>query len=45
MDEYDDEFFEYEAYFIDCTCDHEPYEHGWMSCEVEGCPCEGHYEE
>lgn len=24
-----------------CTCEHEPEEHGWQRCEVEGCPCEG----
>ncbi len=23
----------------DCTCDHEPDEHSWVSCEVEDCPC------
>lgn len=31
--------------FVDCTCDHDPDEHGWGSCDVEGCPCEGGWEE
>jgi len=37
---------------INCTCDHEPEEHGWGEksdcgggCEVEGCDCEGGWEE
>jgi hypothetical protein len=29
----------------DCTCDHEPDEHGWGECNVEGCPCEGGWTE
>lgn len=28
-----------------CTCDHEPDEHGWGSCNVEGCQCEAGWEE
>lgn len=28
-----------------CTCDHEQEEHGWGSCNVEGCPCEAGWEE
>lgn len=32
------------AYCAECTCDHEPEQHGWLSCEVEGCACEGHWE-
>ncbi len=32
------------AYFIGCTCDHEPEEHGWAGCEADGCPCEGNWE-
>jgi len=31
--------------FGDCTCDHEPEEHGWQSCDVEGCECEGSWSE
>lgn len=33
------------TYFLDCTCDHEEDEHGWGHCEVEGCTCEGGWEE
>jgi hypothetical protein len=43
--EADEEYHEYPIYFLDCTCEHEPNEHGWMHCNVEGCECEGHYEE
>ncbi len=32
---------EYSASFEGpCTCDHEPEEHGWGRCVVEGCECE-----
>lgn len=31
--------------FNGCTCDHDPEEHGWSQCEVEGCECEGCWEE
>lgn len=30
---------------IGCTCDHDPDEHGWGSCEAKGCNCEGGWEE
>jgi hypothetical protein len=30
---------------VSCVCDHDPQEHGWLSCEVEGCDCEGNWEE
>ncbi len=43
MDE--DDFYSDQTSFVDCTCEHEPDEHGWMSCDVEDCPCEGHWEE
>ncbi len=39
-DDYDDHI-----YFTDCTCDHEPEQHGWGHCEVENCNCEGGWEE
>ena len=48
VEEYDEvDFEEYEerTYFIGCTCEHESDEHGWGRCEVEGCPCEGGWEE
>jgi hypothetical protein len=41
----EDEEYEYNATFVDCTCDHESTEHGWGSCDVEGCLCEGGWEE
>lgn len=34
-----------QVYFTDCTCDHESDEHGWGSCNVDGCPCEGGWSE
>jgi len=46
MDDDDgEEWGEEQAYFIDCTCNHEPNEHGWGSCDIECCPCEGGREE
>lgn len=41
----DDDDVEYGAYFIGCTCEHEPEDHGWGECEVDGCDCEGGWEE
>ena len=38
------EFPDYETYFIDCTCEHEPKDHGWVCCAVKGCLCPGHWE-
>ena len=35
----------YRTYFMDCTCEHSREQHGWRHCEVEGCPCEGGFEE
>jgi hypothetical protein len=34
-----------QAYFIGCTCEHEQDEHTWGACAVDGCPCEGGWEE
>lgn len=34
-----------QAYFVDCTCEHDPDEHTWGLCAVEDCPCEGGWEE
>jgi hypothetical protein len=28
-----------------CSCEHEREEHGWGSCDVTDCPCEGGWEE
>lgn len=28
-----------------CTCTHEKEQHGWGSCDVEGCECEAGWEE
>lgn len=33
------------ACFVGCTCEHDPDRHGWGSCDVPGCPCEGGWEE
>ena len=33
------------TYLEDCTCEHEPEEHNWVSCTVDGCECGGHITE
>lgn len=36
----------YEAHFAGpCTCDHDEEQHGWGSCDVDGCSCEAGWEE
>jgi len=44
-DEQAEELTEEQSYFCDCTCDHDPDQHGWGQCNVEGCECEGGWEE
>ena len=45
MSEDGDSWGDYDSAFMfpsedePCTCDHEPVEHGYGGCEVEGCPC------
>jgi hypothetical protein len=29
------------SHFMGCTCEHTGAEHGWGTCEVEGCRCRG----
>jgi hypothetical protein len=41
----DGEFDEEYTYFVGCTCEHPSDLHGWGHCEVEGCDCEGGWEE
>lgn len=41
----DDGDWEGQTYFADCTCEHDPDEHGWGHCDADGCPCEGGWEE
>jgi hypothetical protein len=41
----DEEEWNEQSFFVDCTCAHEPEEHGWGCCNVTGCPCEGGWEE
>lgn len=45
-DDYEESDYESSAHFEEssCTCDHADDEHGWMECNVEGCPCEAHWE-
>lgn len=31
--------------FCDCTCEHRPEDHGYGACNIEGCECEGGWEE
>ncbi len=33
------------VFFVGCTCDHDPNEHSWGECDVEGCGCEGGWQE
>jgi hypothetical protein len=28
-----------------CTCEHSEEDHGWGSCDVDGCPCEAGWAE
>ena len=30
---------------VDCSCEHDPDEHGWGHCDADDCPCEGGWEE
>ncbi len=41
----EDEWGEEYVSFADCSCDHDKEDHGWGSCDVESCPCEGGWEE
>jgi hypothetical protein len=41
----DGELEEEYTYFIGCTCEHPSDQHGYGHCEVEGCDCEGGWEE
>ena len=46
MENEDEEDFEYQASFENCTCDHKPEDHDWGSgCNIEGCDCEGGWTE
>lgn len=42
-----EEDYEEFTYFAsgDCSCEHEPEEHGWGSCDQDGCKCEAGWEE
>jgi hypothetical protein len=40
-----DDEWEERPTFIGCTCKHDRDEHGWGECNIEGCPCEGGWEE
>lgn len=44
-DNEDNEDYDYPTYFLNCTCHHTEEEHGWGECNVEGCECEGGWEE
>jgi hypothetical protein len=41
-DELEDMYFAVE---VSCICEHDPRDHGWISCEVVGCDCNAHWEE
>ena len=46
MEEYEGEIEEeYPVYFLNCTCKHKKEQHGWGCCEVDGCNCQGGWEE
>ncbi len=47
-DERDTSDFQDDNAFFDsasCECEHLADDHGWLGCEVEGCPCEARWEE
>jgi hypothetical protein len=31
--------------FVGCDCDHQPEEHSWGGCMMDGCDCDGAWEE
>lgn len=39
------EVWEEHAYFTGCTCRHDPEQHGYGTCDVPDCECEGGWEE
>jgi len=42
----DEEAWNESAHFIGpCTCLHDMEEHGWGSCDADGCYCEAGWEE
>lgn len=42
----DDDFLpEDNIALVECVCEHEEELHSWSHCKVEGCKCEGHWEE
>ena len=49
-EDYEDSWDDYSSAFMfpgddqECTCEHETIEHGYGSCDVDGCPCEAHWE-
>lgn len=45
MDEDDESEWGEHPSFFGCTCDHEPEQHGWGSCNVDDCECDGGWEE
>lgn len=47
MTDANEEYGEYgeQTYFGDCTCGHDPDQHGWGECNIDGCTCEGGWEE
>ncbi len=45
MDEVDEEEWIDSITFVGCNCPHDSEEHGWGCCNVEGCKCEGGWEE
>ena len=47
-DKHDDNEIDYEDDYValvDCTCDHDSYDHDWVRCTVVDCECYGHWEE
>lgn len=41
----DEEYYDLFSTFTECTCDHDPKDHGWICCNIRDCPCLGHWEE
>ena len=44
-EDYVEDYEETQYFTGDCTCEHEPDEHGWGGCDADGCECEAGWEE
>lgn len=33
------------SFYGECTCEHDADDHGWETCDADGCPCTAHWED